>query len=499
MAAQQMQFLETIRGMKQAIKRHRAASPAPSSSASDSDGQHVPTNRGNKLKRSARYAHEGRLDTTGGQAAYKRKIQHAGYERHIIAKKPRLYDEDGDVVDPADVPSDVDEAALGGAAAGRDDAFGGVRLEELLRPLTSAAELPTHPGYSKAYTSTALTQMAAEAAEMVRRETAGLWKVKALLRRFRGDGGWMACGRFETEGDEMLVRDGGESGSGVASVAETDMGVVGLGEEDSMIGGEVHGPGGAEAAERGDGDGDVMEGVEARDYSGAAQDDTRPSPPNEPNSHDITETAANPPHPLDQPAAHPEDAPATNPTLTDLAKRASSEDRDSSSNPSGPSHAMTTRARARPRTASPSPSPSDSASAPGPIHPWYLTPPASTTDPNIGLPSNEAEETRRLLMLYVQKQENIVRQLGLLYEGLQRTERVRRGVWGACRAEGHVGPVVGGAEGEVRTEMSDGEDWYDVEDWGLQGELEKGKDEVEDAAEEEGRRVGGRRRRVVGR
>ena len=59
----------------------------------------------------------------------------------------------------------------------------------------------------------------------------------------------------------------------------------------------------------------------------------------------------------------------------------------------------------------------------------------------------------------------------------------------------------------MRTEMSDGEDWYDIEEWGLQGwelkggvELEKGKDEVEEVGEEEGgRRVGGRRRRVVGR
>jgi len=59
----------------------------------------------------------------------------------------------------------------------------------------------------------------------------------------------------------------------------------------------------------------------------------------------------------------------------------------------------------------------------------------------------------------------------------------------------------------MRTEMSDGEDWVDIEGLGLgkadvkmqkDGNygLEKGKDEVEDV-EEEGRRVGGRRRRVA--
>lgn len=62
--------------------------------------------------------------------------------------------------------------------------------------------------------------------------------------------------------------------------------------------------------------------------------------------------------------------------------------------------------------------------------------------------------------------------------------------------------MVENSRGEWVTEMSDGEDWYDVEQWGLQvgrelneqGGLEKGKDEVEDV-EEEGRR-GVRKRRV---
>lgn len=104
-------------------------------------------------------------------------------------------------------------------------------------------------------------------------------------------------------------------------------------------------------------------------------------------------------------------------------------------------------------------------------------------------------------MLYVQKQENIVRQLSTLYDGLQRADRLRWETYRACKAEGHMVPD---GKGGVVTEMSDGEDWYDAEDWGLtardlkDGKLEKGKDEVEDVAEEEGRRVGGRRRRVVG-
>ena len=74
-------------------------------------------------------------------------------------------------------------------------------------------------------------------------------------------------------------------------------------------------------------------------------------------------------------------------------------------------------------------------------------------------------------------------------------------MFNACRAEGHVKID---QKGMVVTEMSDGEDWVDVEALGLRSSdlkfvggvlgLEKGKDEVEDV-EEEGRR-GGRRRRV---
>ena len=171
---------------------------------------------------------------------------------------------------------------------------------------------------------------------------------------------------------------------------------------------------------------------------------------------------------------------------------------------------MTTRARARsPRQSrTPSPTPSDSASVP-PIHPWFLVPPSVLPDRDLGLPANEAIEVRRNLLLYVQKQGLIVRQLSALYDGLQRADRLRKAIWDAAKAEAHVRDD---GKGNAVTEMSDGEDWYDIEDLGLARHelklgrdgtwgLEKGKDEVEDLAgvEEEGfgRRGGGRRRRAV--
>jgi len=54
-----------------------------------------------------------------------------------------------------------------------------------------------------------------------------------------------------------------------------------------------------------------------------------------------------------------------------------------------------------------------------------------------------------------------------------------------CKAEGHVG------------EMSDGEDWYDREEWGLEQDLVKGREEEDDeAAAAPGKKTRGGRRAV---
>ncbi|EMD01292.1 hypothetical protein BAUCODRAFT_29735 [Baudoinia panamericana UAMH 10762] len=494
MTSQQIHIAETIRGMKLALRRNRAASPVDPAGDEDNEDEHdilhTHTNRGNKLRLSAQYVQLGRLDTTGGTRAYKRKINHAGYDRYIISKKPALYDEDGDMIDPADIPADVDVADVAEPLV--EDAFGKVKLERLLKPLESAAELPMHPSLSQAYTSPALTEMVRQAEEMVRREKAGLWKAKRLLERFRGDGGFMSGGAFYTERDEAMLDSGeGESAAlGDMSAAETELGMTADGHP-------------AEALPP---NGDVMDGVEVHDHVGNGasgyEHAVHPSIEQAKERQDQLSTSH-----------HTGEQHANN--LHELNILPSTNGGDEEPTPSSaPSHAMTTRhrsARNNNAPASPSPSPSDSASIP-PINPWFQFPLTALGDPDLGLPPNEAEETRKLLLLYVQKQENIVRQLETLYSGLQRTDRLRRDVYRACKAEGHTVPDPNG-KGVMVTDMSDGEDWYDVRDWGLEvgrdervklgpdgvGVLEKGKDEVDDGAEEEGRRVGGRRRRVVGR
>lgn len=133
---------------------------------------------------------------------------------------------------------------------------------------------------------------------------------------------------------------------------------------------------------------------------------------------------------------------------------------------------------------SPSPSTETASTIPTP-HPLFLVPDSIRPDPNFGLPPNEAEETRRLLWSYIQKQEETVRGFEHMLDCLLRARRMKEDVWEWSKAEGHLG------------EMSDGEDWYDREKWGLaEGEdLKKGADEDEmDAVVDEGRATGKRGR-----
>ncbi|KAI4134348.1 MAG: hypothetical protein LQ347_001601 [Umbilicaria vellea] len=148
-------------------------------------------------------------------------------------------------------------------------------------------------------------------------------------------------------------------------------------------------------------------------------------------------------------------------------------------------HRMTTRARAQAvsdnvtpsHTRSPSLAPSISPY----IHPLYLVPSSARPDRDFGLPPTEAEETRRVLMSYAQKQEEVCRGAERLYEGLLKADRVRKTVLKWCKAEGHVG------------DASDGEDWYDKEEWELEEDLKKGGEDDDEDAVNQGKKSRGRR------
>lgn len=382
-----------------------------------------------------------------------------------------------------------------------DNPYEGIHLEELLRPIQSAAELADHPTMSIPYKSTGLTQMANEACEMLRRERARLWKAKRLLQRFRGDADWVPSHTFEADSDDMLLFHGeGRIGANLSAVPSVlaDQPMLGLEPPNNELDIADHSldqlepvkpdlqENGVTASEH-----EAMEGVEAHDMAAAT--------PTEAVQSNGVHSEAQEGMPTTNGDSHTEQPNESlpNPTVASIAEGEAISETASQSNGTE-RHAMTTRARARsPEERTPSPTPSDSASIPGP-HPWYSAPDSSLIDRDLGLPPSEAEDTRKLLLLYVQKQEQIVRTMDDIHAGLERADRLRSFVYRSCKAEGHV---VTDSKGNTVTDMSDGEDWYDVSDWNLsaweltaEGKLEKGKDEVEDVEEERGRRPGRGRR-----
>lgn len=105
------------------------------------------------------------------------------------------------------------------------------------------------------------------------------------------------------------------------------------------------------------------------------------------------------------------------------------------------------------------------------VHPMFLPPSGAKPDRDVGLPEPEAEDIRRLLALYVQKQEEICRGTRRLCLGFMKADKLRKDVLHWSKAEAHSGP---------NRDMSDGEDWYDKEEWGLTEDLKKGQDEEEE-------------------
>ncbi|GAB7338546.1 hypothetical protein MBLNU457_5294t1 [Dothideomycetes sp. NU457] len=475
MALQQTLIAETIRGMKVALKRRNDGigpkaprnvhSDLTSSADSDSDTSiHQHTNRGNKLKRKAHAVREGRLDTSG----VSQKVDHAGYHRYVIHRNPPRYDEDGDLVDE----DDEEEEMIGSPI--EDNPFEETKLDYLLAPLTSAAELSNHPSLALPYTSQHLTEMAKNARDMLYREREVLWSMKMLLQRFRGDEAWVPLEKAEGDHDHLLldndgldgmIGEGSYNGSSMTLDRAIDDGVApaysninGVSSDHAGVSEESAKANGIQSAD--------MARVHTMNGHGAQKNDQ---------GHEDAMM-------MDGSDGQKNTEPVSN-SNGDGGNTNGEEPIDTTTEAGGqPSHAMTTRRKARSptptsqRSQSASPVPSSIPS----INNFFIPATSSLSDRDFGLPAQEAEETRRMLLLYVQKQEEVVRGTEKLFMNLLRADRRRQQVWQWCQAEGHVG------------EMSDGEDSYDKEQWGLTEDLIKGKEEED--VEDEGVRKGRRRR-----
>lgn len=373
-------------------------------------------------------------------------------------------------------------------------------------PLTAASELEQHPTLSLPYKSKILPNMVQQACSTLHKERRTLVELKSLLTKFRGDQPWIPCGAIFSESDvslfstdimpehvdRILVQkpNGALLGSETETVTADDSQEAllkmrlntlkpanepvedsrerrkaGNSVQDATNNARVLRNMWSHDVHAAPSDRDVLEMLKQKNDTATAteHDETtqanlpatdieRSDPTRQPNN----ETAdGNCPHQAPPPSApsEPDDA-----QMQDASARRPR---------------MLTRHQAQTQAAAMQPqaelptSPPISSSPTLPIHPLYTVPTSALPDRNFGLPEPEAEETRRILSALVQKQEEVARGASALYEGLLKAQRLSKTVWRWCRAEGHVG------------EMSDGEDWVDLEEWGLEVGLKKGMEEGE--------------------
>ncbi|KAF1930853.1 uncharacterized protein M421DRAFT_418327 [Didymella exigua CBS 183.55] len=434
MAGQQQQIIDTIFSMKRKLLR-----------GNDSDLEEADSpfaDYRQDLKRKSQYARASDPDFLADPRPYKKRIEHAGYRRYILQRNPARYDPDGDIVEPSDEYEDDDDLE-----AVEENPYADIRLERLLRPLTSAADLPNHRSLSVPYTSKHLTSLADEAGELWRREQITIARTKQLFVKLQGDSTFAPAalaamadaplGSSAANGTIQRAVNGHSQPVSRNDVTQTlddaqDLGMEDAGQPNGTLGDEHNG---AETTENVNGTEPTINGT----------------------AHEMDHTRENgegPPSPAGD---------------------------DASDDTSQAAHRMTTRARAQ-AVSTPSPPHSPSSLA-GQVHPLFLFSTDSLPDRDFGLPPNEAEETRMLLMAYVQKQEEIARATSDLYQGLMHADRMRQDVFKWCKAEAHIG------------EMSDGEDWYDNEEWNLDHNLTKGRDEEEDETANTGKKSTRQRRK----
>lgn len=379
---------------------------------------------------------------------------------------------------------------------------------ELLCPLKHPAELAEHPTLSIPFLDSALPNLVQTTEEKLRQERANLWRAKNLHRQLIGDENWMPCKSIETADDWDLFEPrprAVEEQRNKRKRDEVEPLNDGVQEHDHAA--EMNGDKGAETiltkiqgdtgtaahSEKHHKHQPIDTGPEGRpvESDGVILDvEMQDASPTTNGMHIDTNTAAQDDGPDEGP---PKTNGDTNPPPDEADNDDPASNASHSQSPPPPSRRIT-RALAAENAPTPplslSPSLSTISSSLLTPDPLFLLPHQAnrtiTLLTTIRLPIDELLETRRLLSMYIQKQEETIRSTEAVLGKLIKAKRLKDKVWEWCKAEGHVG------------ELSDGEDWIDGKEWGLgAGELRKGKDE-EDGEDEvvgvQGKK--GRRRRV---
>lgn len=307
------------------------------------------------------------------------------------------------------------------------------------------------------------------------KENSALWKVKHLQTKLTGDHIWVPCELMLGPNDLDLYRNdylpNGVSNALVPSDAGHPLLEGGLGEASTngqpSVDGEILPPHHAESEKpRGGADADAdtsMADADTNHHPADADKDANGDGSGE--TKHLAE-AEGPPRPgasdhqMELDGENPDGVPPTD---------APREHAVNGENPATP--AYRNRLAAGQATASTATSTTSEPVDDMFIHPLFIAPRSAHPDRDMGIPEAEADDVRRLLQVWVQKQEEVCRGAKRLYEGLLRADRLRKTVRQWSKYEAHVGP---------NRDMSDGEDWYDKEEWDLDEDLKKGQDEEEE-------------------
>ena len=352
----------------------------------------------------------------------------------------------------------------------------------MLAPLTASTDLPSHPTLSKPFTSPNLTNLVEQSRSMMQRENRALWRVRHLWTALCGDQTWVPCETMLGPNDAELYTDDHVARhllSLTKAPTDGDGEAASLANGDSKAGKSHHG-GSQGTAEVHNEDGDV------------SMADADPNHENKNNSSEIDADA--------RPGDSDIKAPGEKNKIENLSQDHGKIGNDQAVMNGNVTTQSDTKGagEARPRqpvasgnglsqsdeTGNNAPSiMSENAEQPF-VHPMFLAPPGLGGERDLGVPEGEAEDVRRLLAMFVQKQEEVSRGVSKLYNGLAKAHRLRTAVLHWSKAEAHCG---------VNRDLSDGEDWYDKEEWGLTEDLKKGQDDEEEDTTTTSKKTRGRR------
>lgn len=425
--------------------------------------------------------------------------------RGIISRNPPLVDDEG--YEPESDDEDYEQRMQDIAeTAAEFNPYANVRLESklnnikpsiscclltycagILAPLTSVTDLPSHPTLARPFTTKTLTDLTLQARDTMYKENRALWNIKHLHTKLVGDHIWVPTEMMESPNDIHFFQEprAADAPSVVQPSVKSDASMLLLeaAAAASSTNGQPSADGAGPTAPRGDaepaketavdGDTSMIDADETIDEDAAADEaPTRTQSSSNQQGSKLSGGAAGSngdsttnggPHEHDK-------------SVTSKAQPTANGETKAAEQNGANGHAPVLQKALNGHDVQlPGSAPMSIASLDALedmfIHPIFLAPKTAQPNRDLGIPEAEAEDLRRLLQAYVQKQEEVCRGTKRLHEGLLRAERLRKTVFQWSKYEAHVGP---------NRDMSDGEDWYDKEEWGLEEDLKKGQDEEEE-------------------